>query len=195
MIISIDIDGVLVDRENYQVNKAIEFAKKNGLPFDVVDEKAYNVHNMFGWSREIFYKFWEEYLWDYATLPPIGGVKEVFKKLKADGHKLVINTSRWLSETGNPESEKMRATVKAWFEKHNLQFDELVFADGDKVSVIKKFKADIHIEDSPVEAKPIAELVPVIIFDAKYNEDFNGKNISHAKTWNDVYALIKQKNS
>ena len=40
MIISIDIDGVLVDRENYQIEKAIEYAKNNNLNYKVLNQYA-----------------------------------------------------------------------------------------------------------------------------------------------------------
>lgn len=192
MIISIDIDGVLVDREGYQNKKAIEYAKKHNLNSKILKPDEYNVHNIFGWDKSVFLDFWNEYLWDYAEHPPIKGVKEVLEKLKADGHKIVINTSRWLSERDDEVGTKMRETVRDWFEKYQLPFDQLVFACGDKVSVIDKEKADCHIEDSVDEAKPIAAKIPVIVFHATYNQSYNDKNTYRAKTWQDVYEIIKK---
>ena len=190
MIISIDIDGVLVDREKYQLEKAIRYARKNKLNEKVVNQYAYNVDEMFGWSKDDFNKFWNEYLWDYAEQPPFEGAREILKKLRSDGHKIIINTSRWLSEQNTPYGEKMRKLVKDWFCKHNLPYDELEFACGDKIAVIKKHNADCHIEDNADEAEPIRKDIPVIIYTAKYNENYNGNNIYRANNWNDVYNNI-----
>lgn len=190
MNISIDIDGCLVDRESYQIQKAIAWAKQKGLNHEIINPSGYNVHEIFGWSKNDFLDFWNEFLWDYSKLPPIEQAKEVLTKLKADGHKIIINTSRWLSERNDEVGEKMRETVKNWFEKHKIPYDELVFACGDKISGVKKFEADVHIEDSQAEAKPIAKLVPVIIFHASYNENMSGENLMRAKSWNEVYKHI-----
>ena len=115
MNISIDIDGVLVDRENYQTEKAVEFAKKNNINFHILKSDAYNVDEMFGWDKDNFKAFWDEYLWDYAKQPPFADVKVILSKLRADRHKIIINTSRWLSELENEIGKKMRKTVEDWF--------------------------------------------------------------------------------
>jgi len=188
MVISIDIDGVLVDREEYQLRKGVEWAKSHNLSADIIDSGAYNVHEIFGWSKEDFYEFWNVNLWDYAKLKPMMGVRDVIKKLKDDGHKIIINTSRWMSERSDELGEKMRALIKLWFVENDIPYDELVFACGDKVSGIEKYSADIHIEDNPAEAKPIMNIIPVIIFNAKYNEQM--KDVKRAKSWDDVYDII-----
>ncbi len=190
MNISIDIDGVLVDRENYQIEKAVEFAKKNNINFHILKIDAYNVDEMFGWDKNNFKAFWDEYLWDYAKQPPLADVKAILSKLRADGHKIIINTSRWLSELENEIGKKMRKTVEDWFVKNDLPFDELVFARGDKLAVVESLCADCHIEDNPIEAIPIAEKIPVIMLDCEYNKNFCGENIFHAKDWEEIYKLL-----
>ena len=188
MVISVDIDGVLVDREEYQLKKGVEWAKSHNLNADIVNPMAYNIHEIFGWSKDDFFEFWNVNLWDYAKIKPMNGVKEVIKKLKSEGHKIIINTSRWLSERSDEVGARMRAFVEEWFKENDIPYDELIFACGDKISAIKKYGADVHIEDNPSEAEPIMNIVPVIIFNAKYNEQM--KNVKRAKSWNDVYNII-----
>lgn len=192
MIISVDIDGVLVDREKYQLDKAMKYAKKNNLNYLIKDEKAYNVDGIFGWEKEEFIEFWNKYLFDYAKKAPIKDVRKILNKLKHDNHKIIINTSRWLTEKDDELGQKMKEIVKKWFKKHKIPYDELVFACGDKLKVIKEYNANIHIEDNPKEAEPIAENIPVIIYKAKYNDDYNDSNIYKVSNWKEIYSVIKQ---
>ena len=42
---------------------------------------------------------------------------------------------------------------------------------------------------------PIAEMIPVIVFEENYNKQCNGKNIIKVKNSNEVYQFIEQMKS
>ena len=189
MNISVDIDGVLIDRESYQVRKGLEYCKTHGGK--MVDPNAYELYKMFGWKKEQETAFWNEFLFDYAESPAIGGAAEVLQKLVKQGHTIIINTSRWLTECDDEKGERMRQKVKSWFEENKLPHDEIVFAKGDKVGVIQAHKCHCHIDDNPPEIDEIAKHIPVICFHASYNKNYKGSNVLRATTWDDVYNQIQ----
>jgi len=192
MNIGVDIDGVLIDRETYQFTKGAEYGKKWGLG-KIINPNAYDINEIFGWSKDQFSEFWREHLWDYSENSlPMKDADIYLQKLKSDGHKIIINTSRWLSERDDAQGEKMRQVVRDWFKKHRLVYDEIFFACGDKVAGVKKYSLDCHIEDNVPEALQVAEHTPVVLFHAGHNKGCNAKNILRANDWQHTYNNIGQ---
>ncbi|MCL2228249.1 MAG: hypothetical protein FWC00_00290 [Firmicutes bacterium] len=179
MNIGVDVDGVLT--------RLVEFVRaRTGLE---KFEDYYGFVQSFvgnGSNKD----FWAGSIWDYTKLPPIDGAVKNLKKLRQDGHKIIINTNRWFYEREDELGNKMREAVHKWFDKYEVPYDEFVFAKGDKAKVVKEYKLDIHIDDAPHEIQVVRPHIPVIVFDADYNKEFAGENIIRVKNWDEIYRVI-----
>lgn len=188
MNIGIDIDGVLIDCEKYQIEKGKEYL---GLP--VVDEKGYDIKEIFNVSTEIDNKFWHDNIFDYAIKTPYKeNAPEVIQKLRNDGHKIYIITSRceiidFCSDLY--DVEKMRSMVIQSLKSHNIPYDEIIFT-RDKSLYCSKHDVVLLIDDSTdnLDSLKGTNCVP-ICFSAKYNEDFNYEY--RVFDWNNAYNVIK----
>ncbi len=78
----------------------------------------------------------------YANVKPIPGAVEKIKKLKENGHYIIIYTARHM-KTCNGSVSKVLAKVGKitldWLEKYQVPYDEIVFG---------KPWADVYIDDN-----------------------------------------------
>ena len=194
MIIGVDIDGVLAEfREFYLTHTASYFAGK-GKP--IFDKYAYHTEQMFNVTRQERDEYWEDANWVYAV--EVGVKKDasmVLQRLRKDGHRIIINTGRILSDLDSEKGERMRGLVREWLDKHNIPYDELVFAKfggSSKSAVALEKGLDIHVEDNPKTIGVVSVHVPVVIFENAYNIGLDLPNTYRVKTWEDVYQLVER---
>jgi uncharacterized HAD superfamily protein len=78
------------------------------------------------------------------NLKIIKGSKELIKKLKNKGHKLIIITARYY---------KLEKKTRSFIKKNFPEIDEIYFVDPyeTKKGLFKKFKLDFWIDDAPHE--------------------------------------------
>ena len=86
----------------------------------------------------------------------------------------------------------MAKIVKKWLKKYNIYYDKLVFSNKDKVDYIIGNKIDVMIEDTPRNIDSISRVIPVICYNAGYNEVCIGENIYRAYSWYDVYRIVRE---
>ena len=82
---------------------------------------------------------------EYKDVKPKPGAVEALKKLKADGHTIIIHSSRNMAAQTNNVAKiiAVQAPVfKEWFDKYGIEFDELLFG---------KPLADIYIDDKALQ--------------------------------------------
>ena len=189
MNIGVDIDGVLAKVHEWCLEHVTAYFAKRGK--SIVDINSYSTAGMFGVSKAEADKYWDDAIWDYAVdVQPMERASETLTKLRLEGHKVIINTARWLSERTDEKGERMRAIVIDWLAKHNIPYDDIAFKGEGKDFVAKQFNLDIHIDDAPHEIELLTPHLPVIIFDAPYNQSCNPPNTYRARNWEEVYKLL-----
>ena len=197
MKIGIDIDGVLLDIENYIMTRGSKFFWDN-YKKTIENPFTYNIYEMFGMDQEAERKFWEKCYYNYIMEAPRMYASEVISKLSEAGHKIYIITARSANALNNGVSEEeAQKLVPVWLEKNNIVYDKLLFVAGDKTEACVANKIDVMIEDSPSQIKSISKAIPVIVFDARYNQKISGENIVRNYSWYDVLKTIsdlKKKN-
>ena len=52
-------------------------------------------------------------------------------------------------------------------------------------------RIDLMIEDSPKNINELSKIVPVICYDARYNRQCEGENITRCYSWYDIYNKVK----
>lgn len=193
MKIGIDMDGVLTDLESWQLDYGSKFYyEKFGK--NVINHKGYETNDIFDSTSEIDDEFWEEYYFEYnknVKVRPFAD--EITKKLMEEGNTIYIITARgsWLPKTHDVSAEDAHNIAIEWLNKNNISYDEVVFAPEDKYETIKNKNIDLMIEDKVTNINNVSKIIPVIVFNAGYNENCKGDNIYRAHTWYDVYYTIK----
>lgn len=96
-----------------------------------------------------------------------------------------------MSYAENINKKQMQTIVINWLKKYKIKYDKLIFSMSDKLDVCIENNIDIMIEDKPKNIISISTKLPVICFNAGYNENCVGTNIYRAYSWYDVYYKIK----
>lgn len=89
--------------------------------------------------------------------------------------------------------EENEKNTKEWLRKNNIYYDKIIFSPEDKLDICINNNIDIMIEDKTDNINKISTKIPVICFNAGYNEICKGKNIYRVYTWYDIYNTIMNK--
>lgn len=197
MNIGIDIDGVLTDIEQWQLDYASKFYYEK-YNMDIINSKGYFTNEFYNVPIEFDDEFWAEYFKDYSLNIKVRKfASEVIKKLKNEGNTIYIITARsgysYKSKEILTDAESNQI-VKNWLKENEIYYDKLIFSPEDKLEICKQNNIDVMIEDKPENINTISTQIPVICFNAGYNEQCNGKNIIRCYSWYDIYAKIKKMN-
>lgn len=196
MKIGIDIDGVLTDIERWQLDYGSKFYYEN-YNKTIINPKGYETNDIFCSSIECDDMFWNEYFKDYfINVEPRKFASEVISKLRSEKYQIYIITARGsnLSHSNKVMTkEENEKNTKEWLRKNNIYYDKIIFSPEDKLDICINNNIDIMIEDKTDNINKISTKIPVICFNAGYNEICKGKNIYRVYTWYDIYNTIMNK--
>lgn len=197
MRIGIDIDGVLTNIEQFLLDYLSKWCVLNHISFTIdCNHLQYDEYQTFGITKEQGDAFWREYLEFYAMYEkPRPFAKDVIQKLKDDGYEIYIITARLFTNQVGALGEKMREIVKKWLDENEIYYDKLIFSKASKerkVDEILQHHIDLMVEDNPNNIKEISKYIPVICYDATYNRECSGKNITRCYSFYDIYRMIKE---
>lgn len=190
MRIGIDIDGVLTNYYEAVIDNATKYFYENKVDYKI-DQSKYYENEMFNVSDENIEKFWNLYLPEYAqNLPTRKFATEVISKLKQK-HEIYIITAR--NDDGLPEElhGKMKNMVRNWLKDNAIEYDKLIFSIGSKLDICKQENVNIMIEDKASTIQEISKYIPVLCFDAPYNREADGENITRVYSWYDILRNIE----
>lgn len=191
MRIGIDIDGVLTDIEQWQLDYGSKVAFEE-YHKGIVNCNGYDIKGIFDIERNLDDEFWRKYLYEYATNEPARKFSgEITNKLKEDGNEIYIITARFLTDKDDENGCKMRNIVINWLKEQNIYYDKIIFSPEDKIDICVENNIELMIEDKPDNINTISDIIPVICFDARYNQTCKGKNVIRCYSWYDIYAKIQ----
>lgn len=197
MRIGIDIDGVLTNIEQFVIDYISKYCVENNIEYNISNSQ-YDYYKTFNISKEQEMDFWNQSLESYAISEKARPfAAEVIEKLKQDGHEIYIITARWLTNREDDIGNKMREIVKNWLHENKIPYDELIFSKAEKERKSEEIienKIDLMIEDNPNNISELSNIIPVICYNAEYNEDCKGDEITRCYSWYDIYAKIKKMN-
>ncbi len=187
MRVGVDLDDVLGEfmpqilsfhNERYGSNYTIRDAGHFHALFDLIgksDEEAIG-------KMEAFYKSRQ-----FKEMKPVKGAKANLKKIKDDGHQLIVITGR---------PSHIREKTTKWLDEHFADlFDEVHFADHcvhphgwTKGEMCKKLEIHHHIDDFLTFAKDCAKNgINVLLLDRPWNQDVElENNIKRVFTWDEI---------
>lgn len=191
MKIGIDIDGVLTNDDEYILSCTSKYCYENNIEGFVSPYKY--EYNKLNWNQEILDDYRSKYFDEYVDNEPVRRfASEVIKKLKEDGHKIFIITGRYKSHDNTSDGENMRLRIKKWLDKNQIVYDKLIFAKVPKIKELQENKIDLMIEDSPTTIPVIKDIVKVLCFDTRYNQDLKFDNVNRVFSWYDIYRKINK---
>lgn len=192
MRIGIDIDGVLTDIEQWQLDYLSKYYLEN-YGKTIINPKGYETYEIFNGTDLEDCTIWDKAIWEYVKEPPRKFASEVINKLKKDGNDIYIITARSsdLSYVKDMNKEQMEHIVKQWLKNYSIYYDKIIFCQEDKLNICLENKIDLMIEDKPTNINKISTKIPVICFNANYNEKCDGNNIIRCYSWYDIYSKIR----
>ena len=123
MKIGIDIDGVLIDDDQYRLDTMAKYCFENNLPRI---DYPYKYESKCKWNDETKKDYRNQYYFEYVKNAPIRRyASEVIKKLHDDGHKIVIITGRYKTTEDSEIGKKMRNDTEQWLNKNNIIYDKI----------------------------------------------------------------------
>ena len=195
MNIGVDVDGVLVELEMYQIENCAKFFKKK-YGYDIVDPARFDIMDIFGCTEKERMSFWLRYIWKQIILCPAReNAAQVLQKLRRGGHKIYIITGRVFVTKKGFLGWLSRALLKNWLKRRQITYDEIHYCSEhhsvrDNTLGCKKYNIEVMIEDKAENIMALSEITNVICFDASYNRDCKGENIIRARDWDEVEGVI-----
>lgn len=190
MKIGIDLDGVVFDTEKefrvYSELYDMLELKRNSK----IDNKALRFQERFNWTEEETTEFLKKYhnqiVIEASYLP---GAKRVLKKLKEEGHELIVITAR-----GGMNKAMIPITETRLKQEEMDIFAKYYWATENKEEVCKKEKIDIMIDDFDKNCDKISkEKIKVIYLkDAPSNELVENEYLKVCYNWGEIYRYIKE---
>ena len=192
MRIGIDADGVLTDMSKFYFEQGERYFKRKPS-----NPAGYSISEIFGCSAKQEFRFGLRYFVKYCKdCPPREHCSEVIAKLNREGHQLYEITARKFVTMNNPLGWYSRKLFENWVRRYQMSFEDIYYcsessAPTDKLKGCKQFGVDLMIDDRPNVALYLAENgIKVLLFDARYNQNVEHKNIVRVDDWDDIYRRI-----
>ena len=190
MRIGVDVDGVLNDIGAWHYSCGFKFCIENKIDRGFHPEK-YMIEEQFGITDEENLKFWKEYIFDLmVSIPTRPYAANVLTLLQEMGHEIVILTARDNRYLTNQYEDTMNFYVEEWLTKNGIPYNQIIAGIGKKSDKVIKNNIDIMIEDKASNVETISKIIPVLCFDAPYNVDVEGKNITRVYSWYQIYKYF-----
>lgn len=188
MNIGIDIDNTITNTLSILKKYCAIYNEKVVKRNLKMNEEGYASFNLYDWTEEENKDFCNKYLEEVVLKAEVKeNAKEVIERLKKEGNTIFIISSRI-----KPMFKTPYETTEKYLKEKGIEYDNLLVGRIDKKQFCIEHKIDIMLEDEPHHIIPIAEMIPVIVFEENYNKQCNGKNIIKVRNWNEVYQFIEQ---
>ena len=174
----------------------VNLQAKYGKP-EIININGYEIKDIFNISNEEYDEFWDKYFLDYViNEKPRKFADEVTNKPHDEGHELYIITARYFTENDKKRVDSsITEVISKWLKQNNIYFDKIIFSPEDKLEICNENKIGLMIEDAPYNVKALSNYIPVICFNAVYNQNCSGENIIRCYSWYDIYEKIKHINN
>lgn len=180
MKIGVDIDGVIADSLSVWVNELNRYFAQDKKREDMIYYQFEKIYNVTWEEMDSFFRANQELL--LTNLAPVEQAADIITRLN-DKHEVLIITAR---------PEQYRTITESWLLNQRIIYHNLVMTDfNDKSLYCKSLQVDIFIEDSLENALSIYQQgIPVILFDAPYNQGSLPKGVIRTKNWQEIYYII-----
>lgn len=188
MNIGIDIDNTITNTAPILKKYCKEYndtVVKRGLEMHETGAASFDLYD---WTQEENMDFCVKYLEEVVLQAEVKeNAKEVIQKLKNEGHQINIISSRAFPMFKTPYE-----TTEKFLKEKGIVYDKLLVGKIEKRSSCVENQLDVLIEDEVKYINEMSEFMNVFVFDAVYNKQCSGKNITRVYNWIEVYDKIKE---
>lgn len=193
MRIGVDVDGVLNDIAQWHFDCGSKFCAEQNINRGF-NPAGYFMEEQFFLTSEENKEFWRQYIFDLLIAIPVRSyASEVIHKLRKQGHQIIILSARDNQYLNNQYSGMIGFYVKAWLDKHNIEYDEIIINTSNKKEKCISNNLDLMIEDKAKNVDSISKIIPIMVFDAPYNQTCSGTNVIRVHSWYQIYQEITSK--
>ncbi len=191
MNIGIDVDGVLVDVERFQ----LRYGKKyfcDKLHRNIKNPKGYDICDIFDCTKKEREKFWIRYIWAYCLKEPMTkGAAEYAESMHKKGHKIFIVTGRAHTTEMGITGKIFRWMLTYWLKKNHFYYDEIFYCSekntaADKYNICIEKNIDLLIDDKAENLLALKDKIKVYCFPAGWNEDHRELDVYRIKGFYDL---------
>ncbi len=187
MNIGIDIDGVILDTENWFRSMSHIYDEHiNGG--GVVNPTAVKIQSRMDWTKDQFDGFIDDCMYygmEHAQMMPC--CKFVIEKLKEMGHRLVVITARGINNV-----QREIDLAKEAFEKYGLTFDKVYFNNPNKLPACIEEKIDYMIDDSSDNVRYLSDAgIKCLYFRDFGSMPVDSDNVTEVANWGEIYRFFK----
>ena len=138
------------------------------------------------WTNQQINLFWERYFINMLTkATPKSYVPEIIKKLKEEGNKIIIITSRYEVVEGKKLVEEY---TKEWLQKNGIEYDTFVMNSQDKLLSARENKVDLFIDDSVAHCKRMQEGgIKTFLYTTNMNQGLEIPELERVYSWPQIY--------
>lgn len=190
LIIGIDIDDTLTNLSKKLHKAALKYAKSlnkkidKSMPLLDVNNDGNVYKKKFNFTYDELHYFLSVIQEDLMkSISPRNGVVKVLKKLREDGHKIIIITARDTEFHEDPYK-----LSEEWLKKNNITYDKLVVNEREKAPACLRENIDLFIDDALHNCVNIknAGIRTIKIGKTK------SKEVICFKNWFQIYKYIKK---
>lgn len=187
MNIGIDVDGVILDTENWFRSMSHIFDMKIGGCGPVYPQEV-KVQDRMKWSDEHFAEFVRDCMYHgMQNAPLMPCCKFAIEKLREMGHRLVLITAR------GTFSQKEIDMSNEMLERNGLKFDALYYNSQDKLPPCVEEKIDYMIDDSANNVRKLSENgIKCLYFRDYGSPDINNDNVIDMANWGEIYRFFSE---
>ena len=190
MVFIFDIDDTLNDLHKKRLPFIKKYLKENHIDKELKDPRSNYFTKMYGLTKGEAREFWLNAGNNLILNAPVmKGAKKILKKLKKDGHRIIILTARDEYYHGTPYQ-----LSKLWLDKKGLLYDELLVGYREnKEEIFKKYKPDFVVDDSIENCTKAKNLgFNTVVMKGTHNIDKIPDGFLSAKNWYEIYKIIKR---
>lgn len=182
MNIAVDIDDTLTNSFDYFIPFVAEYF---GVSVDYCEKNAISYSTLPAEWKERELGFCKRYFDRVVADTPFKrDAAETVRKLRADGHKIVIITGRNDSMYSDPYS-----TTRKELENGGIAYDRLI-CTLDKATACKQEKIDLLIDDSVANCAAVSQAgIDAILFTSRGNEKADAP-FRRVNSWRELYAAL-----
>ena len=118
-------------------------------------------------------------------------------QFRIEGDRVILMTRvPFANDETTIEGQKIRAKNELNLLENNINYDDIIYVNGNKIAACKATKADVIIDDNPNNIYALSNAgFKVICFRTDYNqivENDETKEIYIAHNWDEVYSLVQE---
>lgn len=179
MNIAFDADGVIFPIEDFQIEEGQKYFKDK----EIYDINGYGIKEVFNCTSSEEVKFWLRNTFKYNnSVIATQGIPDLIRKLREDGNRVYILTSRAMANKSGLVGSIMRKLLEDALKRNQIDVDGIIYcstsnSEIDKYDAIKKYNISIMVDDKKENIEKIKPVTNAICFETRNNNGYSSDDV------------------